>query len=124
MNVEISQLRDTLIVRVHGEMDLAMADQLRNEIDRQLDELPARNLIFELANVSFMDSSGLGVLLGRYKRISAGGGKIVLTRPQPQVRRIIDLAGISRIMGVFETETEAMQEISAHQGLKPKGRDQ
>ncbi|NPV26257.1 MAG: anti-sigma F factor antagonist [Firmicutes bacterium] len=118
MRLEMNQTRDTLIVRAHGEMDLAVADQLRTEIDRRLDETPVRNLIIELANVSFMDSSGLGVLLGRYKRISRGGGKMALIRPQPQVRRVLELSGITRIIGIYESDIEALKQMPTNQGLK------
>jgi stage II sporulation protein AA (anti-sigma F factor antagonist) len=86
----------------------APADHLRNALEQALDREPIINLVFNLAGVSFIDSSGLGVLLGRYKRVSKNGGKVMLVSPQPQVRRILELSGLFRIMDELSSESEAL----------------
>ena len=111
MLLDVEVKHNTLLVRPSGELDLGVADDLRNALEETLDRETARNIIFNLARVSFIDSSGLGVLLGRYKRVLKDGGKACIVSPQPQVRKILDLSGILRIMGEFSSETEALEKI-------------
>ena len=61
MDVEYKTVRNTLVVRVKGELDMLIADKMRQEIDRRLEENNIKNLIFNLEKVTFIDSSGLGV---------------------------------------------------------------
>lgn len=109
LDIELKQ--DTLLVRPIGELDLGEADNLRNALEEALDCEQVKNMVFNLARVSFVDSSGLGVLLGRYKRVAKHGGKVFVVSPQPQVRRILELSGLLRIMNEFPSETEALEKI-------------
>lgn len=109
LDVEVKQ--DTLIVRPRGEIDLGVADQLRMALEEALDREASRNIIFNLGAVSFIDSSGLGVLLGRFKRVSRGGGRVFIVAPQPQVHRILDLSGLLGIMALLPSEAEALKKI-------------
>ncbi|OPX93109.1 MAG: Anti-sigma F factor antagonist [Pelotomaculum sp. PtaB.Bin104] len=110
--MELEQLQDTLIARLNGDLDLGVADDLRNTLDEALDNQPVRNIILNLAGVSFIDSSVLGVVLGRYKRITKIGGRVCFVEPQPQVRRILELSGLLRIMDEFPGEAAALENIS------------
>jgi len=109
--LDIETKQDTLVVRPSGEVDLGVADYFRNTVENALDRERARNLVFNLSRISFIDSSGLGVLLGRYKRVIRNGGKTFIVSPQPQVRRVLDLSGILRVMIEFPSETEALEKI-------------
>lgn len=111
MGLELEQLHDTLIARLSGDLDLGIADHLRSALDEALDNQPVRNIVLNLANVSFIDSSVLGVLLGRYKRITKIGGKVCLVEPQPQVRRVLELSGLLHIMDEFPGEDVALESI-------------
>ena len=90
------------LVRVvlKGELDLKTADPLRQALDKLLDRYRDRDLLLDLAEVPFVDSSGLGVLLGRYRRLAAQGRGISLTGVRPGVRSLLELAGIDSIMNV------------------------
>jgi len=103
--------RETLIVRVDGEMDLNSADTFRHEIDKKLDELRPINLLIDLGGVTFIDSSGLGVILGRYKRVAQRGGRMAITKAQPTVRRILELSGLMRVMGIYRDELGALNDL-------------
>ncbi|OPY59032.1 MAG: Anti-sigma F factor antagonist [Pelotomaculum sp. PtaU1.Bin035] len=111
MRLDLELIQDTLIVRLSGDLDLGVADYLRDVLEDSLDRQPVKNLVFNLAGVSFVDSSVLGVLLGRYKRISRNGGKVCVVKPQPQVHRILELSGLLRIMAEFPGETDALENI-------------
>ncbi len=101
--------RKTLIVRVCGELDLVAADEFRKEIDQSLERNCSSNLILNMEMVSFIDSSGLGVILGRYKKVTMRGGKMAIVGAPVQVKRILELSGVLKITSTYENENEALQ---------------
>jgi len=78
MNIESVANRKTLILRVSGELDMLVADDFRRKTDALMVNHCSRNLVLNLSGVNFIDSSGLGAILGRYKNITMGGGKVAL----------------------------------------------
>ncbi|WP_031515170.1 anti-sigma F factor antagonist [Desulfofalx alkaliphila] len=102
---------NTLFVRLSGEFDIAVADKLRADLDNILDQSQVRHMIFNLADVNYIDSSGLGVILGRYKRLNKQGGKVAFVSPQPQVRRVLELSGLLTIISEYSDEDEALRKI-------------
>lgn len=98
-----------LIACVEGEIDVHSANSLRQTLDKALDDSGSKHLLLNLANMNFIDSSGLGVLLGRYKKVSLRGGKIAAIHPQPQVKRILELAGLLKIIGIHHSEKDALE---------------
>jgi stage II sporulation protein AA (anti-sigma F factor antagonist) len=86
-----------------------VASEFRETVDKAIDQSGTRNIILSLKGVTFIDSSGLGVILGRYKRISLVGGQMFAAHIQPQVARIFELAGLLKIMKVCNSETEALE---------------
>lgn len=111
MKLRMNIIGNTLVVRASGELDLVVADEFRDRVDRKLDENPVRHLIINLQGVMFIDSSGLGVILGRYKRIAAGGGKVAVVGAAPQVAKVLELSGLKKIMGIYEKEEQALQAL-------------
>jgi len=98
-----------LIVRIEGELDMHSAYEFRQTVDDALDKNGAKNILLNLDGVNFIDSSGLGVILGRYKKISVLGGTMLAAHIQPQVAKIFELSGLLKIMKVFDNETEALE---------------
>jgi stage II sporulation protein AA (anti-sigma F factor antagonist) len=97
-----------LIVRVEGELDMHSANEFRQTIDNALDNNEAKHILLNLEGVDFIDSSGLGVILGRYKRVSLLQGQMLAAHIQPQVAKIFDLAGLLKIIKVYNNESEAL----------------
>lgn len=108
MNVELRQVRNTLIVRVEGELDMLVADKIRSNIDKKLDTHEIQNLIFNMEKVSFIDSSGLGVILGRYKKISSKKGSMYIVGARPQVEKILYFSGINKLVSMYRNEQEVI----------------
>ncbi|MDN5344895.1 MAG: hypothetical protein PWQ18_1007 [Clostridia bacterium] len=106
MQVFFSMEKKELWARVKGEVDLESADHLRQELEASLDHARPEVLLLDLEGVTFMDSSGLGVILGRYRRLKKQGGRVVICRPQPQVRRLLELSGLSKIMTILSEGPE------------------
>ncbi len=93
------------VVRPHGEIDVRTVPGLRRALDDAV-ESGAGDLVVDLADVTFVDSSGLGALLGRYRRMPAGRS-MVLRGPRPHVRSLLQLAGVPRLMRVEEAAGES-----------------
>jgi len=92
----------TVILR--GEIDHHNAVRLRTSIDKLITEKRPLKLIVDLEEIHFMDSSGLGLLMGRYKKIHELGGEMVLRNPNTSVLKICHLAGLGRLIKI---ETKA-----------------
>jgi stage II sporulation protein AA (anti-sigma F factor antagonist) len=87
------------------------ADEFRQRVDNTLEANGVRHILFNLDAVKFIDSSGLGVILGRYKKISAAGGKVLVAHIQPQVLQIFELSGLLKIIKLYNSEAEALEEL-------------
>lgn len=98
MDIRLECLGATLVVKLTGEIDQSCVPEIREKIDSQISLHNINNLIMDFYGVSFMDSSGIGMLLGRYKLIKARGGKMLIIRTQPQVDKVIELAGLKKII--------------------------
>ena len=86
-----------LTVLVRGEVDHHSAKGLREEIDHAMYLYRPETLALDLSGVDFMDSSGLGLILGRYTKLNVLGGKLVVARPTPEIRKLLQLAGADKL---------------------------
>ncbi len=95
---------DAMIVHVGGEIDHHNAAMVRTGIDEKITaEQPAR-VMLELSGVDFMDSSGLGLIMGRYALVKRYGGTLAVLDPSPAVLKIIKLAGMERMVSILRTK--------------------
>jgi stage II sporulation protein AA (anti-sigma F factor antagonist) len=106
VDLELKLVRNTLVVRIKGELDMLVAEKLRREIDNRLDNREINTLVINLDQVTFIDSSGLGVIIGRYKRISAGDGKMYIVGARPAVEKILFFSGINKLIPMFNSEQD------------------
>lgn len=106
MDVDCKLIRDILVVRLSGEMDLLVAEKLRNLIDVKLSANKIRTLVLNLEKVTFIDSSGLGVIIGRYKKISAQNGKMYIVGAKDSVKQILQFSGINKLVPLCQSEQE------------------
>lgn len=95
---------NVLIVELAGEIDHHIAGGLRHDIDGELEFYGAKDLVFDFSGVEFMDSSGIGMVLGRYKKIHAGGGTVTIRNANRLVKQILDMAGVFTLMEYEEPE--------------------
>lgn len=92
-----------LEVTLHGDIDHHSAVSLRAELDRLLYAERPQQLWLNLSAVDFMDSSGLGLILGRFNLMQELGGSMVLRAPGERIERILRLAGIERLIAIEPT---------------------
>ena len=100
MDIEISQNGSCLIAALSGELDQHMADAIRGRMDYGLLQAGIKNMVFDFTEVSFMDSSGIGMLLNRYKQVKRLGGNLYLTGCSKGILRIIKLSGLEKIVKI------------------------
>jgi anti-anti-sigma factor len=87
-----------------GNLEHLSVAQFRDAVAQLRD---ARRVIFELAAVPFVDSAGLGALIGAVRRTREIGGDAVVCAPRPSVKRVLDMIGLPRIVHVFDNLDEA-----------------
>ena len=109
--MEIRTNGNTLIVTITGDMDHYNVGPMRSAIDKEIREKPIKNLVFDLGNLEFMDSSGIGLILGRYKRIKEVEGFVFIAAAKPAVERVINLSGLHKIIPLYETMEIAEKRI-------------
>lgn len=98
----------TLTVPIDGELDHHVARPLRERIDRRLYETRPTVLRLDFSAVSFMDSSGLGLIMGRLSVVRELGGSLTVRNPSDAISRIIHLAGMDKILDIEQDGGQAI----------------
>jgi stage II sporulation protein AA (anti-sigma F factor antagonist) len=91
-----------------GELDYHAAERLRTQIDAAFEKSSCRHILLNMADVSFMDSSGIGMVIGRYKKAEMRGGKLVLASMSEGVEKLFNLSGLSKIVTRAESAESAI----------------
>ena len=111
MEIKLKLNQRTLIVSLSGELDHHGAEQIRSLIERAITERDVKNLIFDFSSLSFMDSSGIGMIIGRYKLIHSIGGGVVLVCTSQRMKKLVTMSGLTRLIPVCSTVSQALNEI-------------
>lgn len=111
MQIKCKVKRRTLIVALTGELDHHGAEQIRDIIERAVSENNTLNLIFDFSSLSFMDSSGIGMIIGRYKLMKGLGGNTLLVCGNSRIKKLVTLSGLTRLIAVCETVEEALTNL-------------
>ncbi|NLL70069.1 MAG: anti-sigma F factor antagonist [Epulopiscium sp.] len=98
-----------MIIKIQGEIDHHTSEALREKIDKAYERYNAKNIIFDFSEIPFMDSSGIGVIMGRYRNSSQKGGQVAIVHLQPQIERVFQLSGLYKIIHRYETIDEALK---------------
>ena len=99
----------TLILHMSEELDHHMANQVSRTVDTQIEKGDVRVLIFDFEGMTFMDSSGIGMVLGRNRKMEFLGGKTYVTGISPSVDRIFSMSGLYRIISKYQERNEAYE---------------
>lgn len=103
--------RGVLIISLHGELDHHVVEQIRDSIESQLEQAQYQGLVISFRNIDFMDSSGLGLILGRFRSVSQHGGRMALCEVNPSLRRLFEMSGLLRVLPVYDTEGTAVSAV-------------
>jgi anti-sigma B factor antagonist len=103
----VGPIGDCVVLQVTGEVDVYTAPMLREQI-RELAAKGAVHLIADLGQVDFLDSTGLGVLVGGLKRLREDSGSLALVISTPRILRIFQITGLTKALGVRHSVTDAI----------------
>lgn len=109
LKVDTYMKQGILIVKIDGELDVCGANEFRTYVDEALDMTEAKHILLDMQDVGFIDSSGVGAILGRYKRIAQNGGKLFVVNLEPHSKRIFELAGLLKVLTVYQSEEQALE---------------
>jgi anti-sigma B factor antagonist len=109
MDLVLRQLdgRDAPVLSIAGELDLATAPQLRDALVRMASEQPGATIVLDLDGVAFIDSLGLGVLVGGLRRIKGTGGDLVLVCTAPRLLDVLAQCRLDRVFEIYQTVADA-----------------
>lgn len=111
MYLKFEKQENILITTLSGELDHNSAEEVRVKIDDRIDRDNIQKVILDFSGVTFMDSSGIGAVLGRYKKIANKNGVLCIAKPNKNVNRIFELAGLYKVIKNYNTVDEAVRSI-------------
>jgi len=112
MNLSFHRGPSCLVAKLSGELDLSSATVFKERVDQELRATGAPNLVLNLRDLDFVDSTGLGAILGRMRQVTAGGGKLVLAAVPPKVLSMLEMAGLASLLPMARTEDEAFRTLA------------
>ena len=93
-----------LTIFLPSEIDHHNSEELRRESDNLIERNHIRYVIFDFKETDFMDSSGIGVIMGRYRRIFMLGGEVCAVHVNERMRKILTMSGVTKIMQIYEED--------------------
>ena len=102
MNVTYDNKDRLLKLQITEEIDHYMADKIRNRADFEIQKYMPKRVEMDFKKVSFMDSAGIGLILGRYKLTKMLGGNLSLSNVTPSVKKVLEMSGILKIINIVE----------------------
>ena len=105
--MQFSQKDKSLYIKLEGEIDHHSAAGIRLSVDRAFEPTDCRNIIFDFGGVTFMDSSGIGMIIGRYKNAKERGGTVAISNMNPEISRIFQISGLAKIIDSYADTSEA-----------------
>ena len=108
MNIKFDRKKGTLIAYLSGELDHHSSKGIKEKIDYELMKPVTKSLVIDFKGVSFMDSSGIGIIYGRYNNVRSFGGRMGITSLSDNLIRVIRLSGVDKHVEVFENIDNAV----------------
>jgi len=106
------EIKDRLMIVTFGEeIDHHIAEEVRSKIDKLIEINNIKTLILDFYNTNFMDSSGIGVIMGRYKNMKNIGGNVGIINVNDNIDRVLKLSGIYTIVKQFKDSEEAIKKL-------------
>ena len=107
LSVTVRRERGVVIAEVTGDIDVSTVSGLRERLLGLADS--GQPLVVDLNGVSFIDSTGIGVLVGVWRRTKATEGSLALASPSRQAQSVLDATGLTKVLSIYRTEEEAVQ---------------
>lgn len=101
MNLKTSIFEDYLIVELRGELDHHTSEDLRKRIDQIYYNNNLSSIVIDLKGLNFMDSSGIGLIMGRYKNCKERGGTVSIISTSSNIERILEMSGVLKLVNMY-----------------------
>ncbi len=111
MDVKLLRKGTTLIIRIMEDMDHHSAQYLRQKLDNEIIRATVKNIIFDFSNVNFMDSSGIGVVVGRYKNVQKLNGRAAIVNANPKIMQIFEMSGVLKLIPAYSDLDKAISSL-------------
>lgn len=111
LGINLETKGNVLCIRLTGELDHHTSGELREQVETALYEHSIQHIVLNLEQLRFMDSSGLGVILGRYKHIKNVGGEMVVCAISPSIKRLFEMSGMFKIIRLEKNEAFALRKL-------------
>jgi len=111
MYLDFEKNNDKLVVHMCGELDHHSAQEVRNKIDDRIDREGIAKVIMDFSGVTFMDSSGIGVVIGRYKKLTSKKGAVCVINVKGAVHKVFELSGMYKIIKRYDSFEQAVNNI-------------
>ena len=102
MNINYINEDKLLYIEITEEIDHHIADKIRRKVDNEITRYMPRKTIFDFSRVTFMDSAGIGMIIGRYKMMKLIGGRLEIENVSEATKKILEMSGILKIIPVKE----------------------
>lgn len=112
MNILCNCCDRNLIIKVIGEIDHHTSEMIREKIDKEFSRSNAKNIIFDFSGINFMDSSGIGVIMGRYRNTEQIGGKVAIVGANQSLNRIFNISGLHKIINSYDNMEQALKNLA------------
>ena len=112
LKLEIKKEKDYTHIIVHGEIDLYNANELKEKVNMSTDRAASSNVIIDLKDVEYIDSTGLGILIGIKRRVNEKGGRLILVLYSDRINKLFEITGLNKIFTIsrsFESAVENFQ---------------
>lgn len=100
---------NNLIVKLKGELDHHTSEEVRKRIDEKYFNNNLLNIIMDLRELNFMDSSGIGLIMGRYRNCKDKKGKISIVSTSPYINRILKMSGLLKLIKIYDSIDDAIK---------------
>lgn len=107
LNIQMAIKKNRLFIRLNGELDQAVCENLKIRVSEIIDKYMIKHLIINFEKLQFMDSSGIGFIIGRFTQVKKRNGKIVICSMNEIISRIVSLSGLKKICKIASDEKEA-----------------
>ncbi len=106
LSLDVTERDGYSVLSVRGEVDVYTAPKFRERLIELVSDGKHR-IIVDLEGVDFLDSTGLGVLVGALKRVRANGGELALVCTSPRIRKVFEVTGLTKVFSLYDTVDEA-----------------
>lgn len=111
MDIKYDNENKILVIKLLEEIDHHSCEYIRRRSDFEISRYKPKKVIIDLQEVSFMDSSGIGMILGRYKQVIRNNGQMGVVNVCPNVKRIFEMSGIFKIISLYENIDDVLKTV-------------